>query len=387
MMKNNSMTQEEMNDFADILAEKVFKLIMERQKELDEQFIEQVKQSGANVEVGLQPYFGMQQNASNEEVLLSELARLMTLLSSYEEREQYEKAAIINGKIKHIENKLKKLMIKPMLAHKVNENRIDFSEEVFIQPKLDGVRCIFTKDGAYSRTGKQFHNLRHIELRLKGFFKLNPDIQLDGELYNHALRNDFEQIISLVRKQKPTDEDRRNAQHLIQYHVYDMIAEGLSYEDRLNWLMSNKVLWWGNVVVPVETHRVNKYEEAANMHYDGFLKQGYEGSILRLNGPYEQKRSYNLQKFKDFSDTEATIIGYEAGKGKFTGLIGKFLMIDDNGVEFGCPIGKGYNYDDRRFILNNIHDYIGKRATFTYFERTKAGSYRHPLYKTIRNYE
>ena len=278
-------------------------------------------------------------------------------------------------------------MIKPMLAHKVNENRIDFSEEVFIQPKLDGVRCIFTKDGAYSRTGKQFHNLRHIELRLKGFFKLNPDIQLDGELYNHALRNDFEQIISLVRKQKPTDEDRRNAQHLIQYHVYDMIAEGPSYEDRLNWLMSNKVLWWGNVVVPVETHRVNKYEEAANMHYDGFLKQGYEGSILRLNGAYEQKRSYNLQKFKDFSDTEATIIGYEAGKGKFTGLIGKFLMIDDNGIEFGCPIGKGYNYDDRRFILNNIHDYMGKRATFTYFERTKAGSYRHPLYKTIRDYE
>ena len=113
------------------------------------------------------------------------------------------------------------------------------------------MRCIFTKDGAYSRTGKQFHNLRHIELRLKGFFRLNPDIQLDGELYNNALRNDFEQIISLVRKQKPTDEDRRNAQHLIQYHVYDMIAEGPSYEDRLNWLMSNKVLWWGNVVVPV----------------------------------------------------------------------------------------------------------------------------------------
>ena len=278
-------------------------------------------------------------------------------------------------------------MIKPMLAHKVNENKIDFSEEVFIQPKLDGVRCIFTKDGAYSRTGKQFHNLRHIELRLKGFFKLNPDIQLDGELYNHALRNDFEQIISLVRKQKPTDEDRRNAQHLIQYHVYDFITESSSYENRLKWLMSNKVLWWGNVIVPVETHRVNKYEEAANIHYDGFLKQGYEGSILRLNGPYEQKRSYNLQKFKDFSDDEATIVGYEAGKGKFTGLIGKFLMIDDNSIEFGCPIGKGYNYDDRRFILNNIHDYMGKRATFTYFERTKAGSYRHPLYKTIRDYE
>jgi len=276
-------------------------------------------------------------------------------------------------------------MIKPMLAHKVNENRIDFSEKVFIQPKLDGVRCIFTKDGAYSRTGKQFHNLRHIELRLKNFFELHPFTVLDGELYNHALRDDFEQIISLVRKQKPTDEDRRNAQHLIQYHVYDAIAEGPNYNDRLNWLKSQRKLF-NNVIIPVETLHVYSYEDAAETH-KLFLKQGYEGSILRLNGPYEQKRSYNLQKFKDFSDDEATIVGYEAGKGKFTGLIGKFFMMDDNGVEFGCPIGKGYNYDDRRFILNNIHDYIGQRATFTYFERTKAGNYRHPLYKTLRNYE
>jgi DNA ligase-1 len=277
-------------------------------------------------------------------------------------------------------------MIKPMLAHKVNDKKIDFSEPVFIQPKLDGVRCIFTKDGAYSRTGKQFHNLRHIELMLEKFFKVQPNAVLDGELYNHALRNDFEQIISLVRKQKPTDEDRRNAQHLIQYHVYDIIAEGPSYEDRLNWLLSSRYLWC-NAVIPVETHKVNKYEEAANMHYDGFLKQGYEGSILRLNGPYEQKRSYNLQKFKDFSDDEATIVGYEAGKGKRTGTLGKFFMMDDQGVEFGCPPGKGFNYKDLANILDNVHDYIGKRATFTYFERTKAGNYRHPQFKCIRDYE
>jgi len=277
-------------------------------------------------------------------------------------------------------------MIKPMLAHKVNDKKIDFSEPVFIQPKLDGVRCIFTKDGAYSRTGKQFHNLRHIELKLERFFKVQPNAVLDGELYNHALRDDFEQIISLVRKQKPTDEDRRNAQHLIQYHVYDIIAEGPSYEDRLNWLLSSKYLW-SNVVIPVETHKVNKYEEAANMHYDGFLKQGYEGSILRLNGSYEQKRSYNLQKFKDFSDDEATIVGYEAGKGKRTGTLGKFFMMDDQGVEFGCPPGKGFNYKDLANILDNVHDYIGKRATFTYFERTKAGNYRHPQFKCIRDYE
>jgi DNA ligase-1 len=276
-------------------------------------------------------------------------------------------------------------MIKPMLAHKVNETRIDFSEKVFIQPKLDGVRCIFTKDGAYSRTGKEFHNLQHIKIDLEKFFDQQPNAVLDGELYNHDLRDDFEQIISLVRKQKPTDEDRLNAHRLIQYHIYDMIAEGPSYEDRLNWLLSSKYLW-SDSVISVDTLEVHGYNGAEVVH-KVFLNKGYEGSILRLNGPYEQKRSYNLQKFKDFSDTEATIIGYEAGKGKFTGLIGKFLMVDDDGNKFGCPIGKGYNYSDRRYILDNIHDYIGKVATFTYFERTKAGSYRHPLYKTLRNYE
>jgi DNA ligase-1 len=277
-------------------------------------------------------------------------------------------------------------MIKPMLAHKVNDNKIDFSEKVFIQPKLDGVRCVFTKDGAYSRTGKKFYNLRHIELRLERFFKAHPNAVLDGELYNHALRDDFEQIISLVRKQKPTEEDRRNAQHLIQYHVYDTIAEGPNYEDRLNWLLSSRNLW-SNVVVPVETLRVYKYEEAQNVHWDLFLKQGYEGSILRLNRPYEQKRSYSLMKFKDFSDDEATIVDYVPGKGKRTGTLGKFIMLDNKGIRFGCPPGKGFNYKDLADILKNVDDYIGKRATFTYFERTKAGSYRHPQFKCIRDYE
>jgi hypothetical protein len=62
-------------------------------------------------------------------------------------------------------------------------------------------------------------------------------------------------------------------------------------------------------------------------------------------------------------------------------------MQDDDGNEFGCPIGKGYNFADRKNILDNIHDYMGQRATFTYFQRTQAGSYRHPLFKTLRNYE
>ena len=123
------------------------------------------------------------------------------------------------------------------------------------------------------------------------------------------------------------------------------------------------------------------------MHHNYHLANGYEGSIVRTNDPYANKRSHNLRKFKDFTDTEALIVGYEEGKGKRTGTLGKFLMQDDDGNQFGCPPGKGYNYKDLAVMLENIHSYMGKRATFTYFERTQAGSYRHPLFKTLRNYE
>ena len=277
-------------------------------------------------------------------------------------------------------------MQKPMLAHKFDESRVDWSKPVYIQAKLDGVRCLFTKDGAYSRTGKHFKNLAHIELALMPFFKQNPDVILDGELYNHKLKNDFEKIISLVRKQKPTADDRLDAQHLVQFHVYDYF-DGVkydSYKTRMQQLVTSDIYDAQIKYVPAKL--VDSYNYARDIHAE-FLDQGYEGSIIRLDGLYKHGRSYDLMKFKDFSDTEATIIGYEAGKGKRTGTLGKFLMQDDEGIKFGCPPGKGYTYKDLANMLHNVHDYMGQRATFTYFQKTNAGSYRHPLFKALRNYE
>ena len=275
---------------------------------------------------------------------------------------------------------------KAMLAHKFDKSRVDWNKAVYIQPKLDGVRCLFTKDGAYSRNHKQFMNVRHIEMALKPFFDQQPDVILDGELYNHKLKRDFEKIISLVRKQKPTDTDRRDAQHLVQFHVYDYF-DGVrydSYDTRRDQLICSNI--YDAQIKYVHADPVHSYEAARDFHA-AYLSEGYEGSIIRLDGLYKHGRSYDLMKFKDFSDTEATIIGYEVGKGKRSGTLGKFLMIDDDGVKFGCPPGKGYTYKDLAHMLNNIDQFIGQRATFTYFQRTHAGSYRHPLFKTIRNYE
>jgi len=276
-------------------------------------------------------------------------------------------------------------MIKPMLAHKYNPDKADYP--AYIQPKLDGVRCVFTKDGAYSRTGKEFKNVDHIKKALHSFFCANPSTILDGELYNHELKDDFEKIISLVRKTKPTEEHRQEAAELVQYHIYDVPSMTIAgYSSRLSYLNSlfGKLTW---PLMHIETKVVLDYDEAVKQH-NKYLKLGYEGSIYRsTDGIYKNTRSWDLMKFKDFEDSEATIVGYEAGKGKRTGTIGKFIMQDDEGVEFGCPPGKGYDYKDLAGMLENIHDYIGQRATFTYFQRTQAGSYRHPLYKCIRNYE
>ncbi len=280
-------------------------------------------------------------------------------------------------------------MIKPMLAYKVGKKPVDWSEKVFMQPKLDGVRCVIQLDKtgkviAYSRTGKPWLNIRHILKDLKPWFAEHPDAILDGELYNHELRNDFEQIISLVRTQKPTAYMRSKSKKLVQFHCYDYANGNDAYSQRMQNLSVSDMYSYCVKYVPTWQVTSNGH---ANLKHKSFLEKDYEGSILRLDTKYQNKRSYGLQKFKDFHDAEATIVGYVPGKGKRTGTLGKFMMQDDKGVEFGCPPGKGYNYKDLANILNNIHDYIGESATFTYFERTKAGSYRHPQFKTLRNYE
>jgi DNA ligase-1 len=276
--------------------------------------------------------------------------------------------------------------IKAMLAHKYNEDKADYP--AFIQPKLDGVRCLFTKSGAFSRANNRFMNVEHIEQALKPFFAKNPTTVLDGELYNHGLKDDFEKIISLVKKKKPTDADKAEAAELVQYHMYDVASLKMAtYVDRNLFLLAETSFRSYSCLQVTKTEIATDFDNAQKFHAKN-LKLGYEGSMYRTpSGKYKGTRSWDLMKFKDFHDAEATIVGYEIGKGKREGTLGKFIMQDDDGNKFGCPIGKGYNFKDRKVILDNIHDYIGKRATFTYFQRTNAGSYRHPLFKTLRNYE
>ena len=294
---------------------------------------------------------------------------------------------------------------KPMLARVYNQTPIDFGQNVYQQPKLDGVRCIFTEDGAFSRTGKRFMNVRHIERPLDYIWKHMPGLILDGELYNHDLRGNFEKLISLVRKQTPTHEDRLEAYNLIQFHVYDMAFEHWWHYgcDHMNWRYKKRMKWLNKQFdhynedwegpINGENGRIIQVTKTVNcvtpamikVMHEFFLDQGYEGSIIRLNGEYEQKRSKNLLKVKDFQDSEAKIIGFVEGKGKRKGTIGKFIGRDSEGMEFGMPVMDNFKFLQKNFNL--MKKWVGKTATFKYFEKTRRGSYRHPLFKCLRNYE
>ena len=288
---------------------------------------------------------------------------------------------------------------KPMLAYPVNKKPIDYSKPTFVQPKLDGVRCVIQLElvehgsdeyasgfgmavKAYSRTGKEWKNIDHILKQLKPFFKKYPDVILDGELYNHDFKDNFEQIISMVRKTKPTDEARAESAENVQFHCYDIIDETMTFEDRYNFVFDNLRDSY-SVRTVVTTPIPNKFE-ADEMH-EVNMNSGFEGSIMRTNEVYQCKRSHSLRKIKDFHDAEATITGWVEGKGKRIGTIGKFLAVDSDGNEFGMPVMDKFKYLQDNFVA--MQGFVGQEATFTYFERTKANSYRHPLFKCVRNYE
>ena len=287
---------------------------------------------------------------------------------------------------------------KTMLAQKSDAKRINFEQnDYYVQPKLDGVRCYITKDGMFSRNHKDIVSAPHIFEGLKDFFEKNPEVILDGELYNHEYHDNFNKIISLVRKTKPTQEDLKESSLKVEFHCYDCFIPDQSmliFSDRQNFLSRN--VYNNLAVVAVDTHQVVSLDHANTLNQN-WLDAGYEGSMIRQDAEYQQKRSWYLQKVKIFVDEEFEIIGYVEREKKRengedidpqpTGMLGKFICKTADGREFGAPPGKGINHDDLKEMWDNREDYIGQQATVEFFGYTPAGSPRFPKYKTLRNYE
>jgi DNA ligase 1 len=244
--------------------------------------------------------------------------------------------------------------IDPMLAHKYEDQSHKIKWPAYVQPKLDGHRCIAIiqngKATLWSRQRKPILSMPHIVAALEQEFP-TEDIILDGELYNHDYREKFEELTSLIRKQKPAP-----GHEVVQYWVYDIVSSD-PFENRS--AMGFHFLG-SNAVVPVPTTLVKDEAEMIAV-FGAYVAEGYEGAMVRNAASlYKNGRSYDLQKVKVFQDAEFEIVDVVPGKGKM-GDKGVFVCVTEEGKEFKAKMVG--SLDNLRKYLDNKEDYIGKQLT------------------------
>lgn len=300
------------------------------------------------------------------------------------------KKKLERGYFMNIKDIDKGTIFKPMLANKWEDKKDKFdyptSYPLYSQPKLDGVRCIVNSDGMWTRTGKRILSAPHIFAELEDLFENDPDLVLDGELYADKLAHDFNKIVSLVKKTKPTMEDLNESCNTIEYHIYDMPSCDEPFSRRLEALHE---LHLSPCCKIVPTYIIEKPEQVDEFYLD-YMADGYEGQMIRTNGYYENKRSNNLLKHKSFCDEEYVIVGVEEGCGNLTGMVGALVFESKfNRSRFTASVNGGWDYL-RELWLNFGKDpksLIGKEATIKYFNITPDGKPRFPKVVAVRDYE
>lgn len=254
--------------------------------------------------------------------------------------------------------------IAPMLAEKYKK----WTGTCYTQPKLDGIRCIATKDGLTSRQGKPFF-LPHIVKALEPIFKMWPDVILDGELYNHHFRDNFNKISSLVKKQSRTPEEEAECERYVEYHIYDCVNPDDKFVSRILHIKGMLTICHHPKLVWVNTQEV-QIEKTLDEYFEKYLEDGYEGQIVRFDAPYEiGQRSDSLLKRKNFIDEEFELVSVMEGLGNWAGYAKSAKFRKRDGTEFEAGI-KG----DQEFTRKLLEEWPRYRAaTVKYFNLTPDG--------------
>lgn len=303
--------------------------------------------------------------------------------TSAEEQALKEAQALRKKKLEHgyfedIANINQQQYFEPMLAKDYNDYADTIKFPVYSQPKLDGIRCIVNKNGMYSRNGKEIISAPHIRQSLEFLFKQDPNLVFDGELYCDKLANDFNKIVSLVRKTKPTKKDLEESAKTIEYHIYDLPSCKRLFGERAKELLMLSLAFqdkWPDSCRLVKTD-ICVNQNSITRLYEQYVEAGYEGQMIRLDGAYENKRSKFLLKHKEFQDEEFTILNIGEGIGNRTGTAG-YMVFEREGQQFNSNIK--CTYEEGVEILNNRDKLIGKTATVKYFNLTPAGIPRFPF--------
>jgi DNA ligase-1 len=275
------------------------------------------------------------------------------------------------------------LYIEPMLAKKWEDRKSRVVYPVYSQPKLDGLRAVITANGATTRNGKAWVTIPHILHELAPLFKAHPDLVLDGELYTHKYKDDFNSICSLVKKTKPSATDLQECAAKIQFWWYDIVDPSKKFSAR-----SSQAAYYANVfklnpniIVDVPTTMVCD-EISLDATYENYLQDGYEGQMVRVDAPYECKRSDLLLKRKEFQDGEYLIVEICEGNGNKSGMAGYAVLQRPDGKTFRSNIKGTHSF--LKELLKDAESLRGTYATCTYFNLTPDGIPRFPYVTRLR---
>ena len=265
---------------------------------------------------------------------------------------------------------------KPMLAHDFTKTPVTSG---ITQPKLDGIRMVVNTRGLYSRSNKEIVAVPHIAEALADFIKDHPTVTLDGELYNHELKDNFQKITSLVRKTVNLGANElAESKELVQYHIYDMFDSAnpdMTFMQRYNWIQKNVHLVNKKAVgihlVPIA---ICETSEEIDVMYGEYTQAGYEGQMIRQDAVYENKRSKGLLKRKEFITEEYEVVEVHEGQGNWAGYAKRLTLKMADGTTFSSGI-RGSQAKLKELLENPNIDW----ATCRYFELSNDGVPRFPV--------
>jgi DNA ligase-1 len=248
-----------------------------------------------------------------------------------------------------------------------------------LSEKFDGYRArwIPGKRIFLSRNQKEF-------IAPEWFKDAMPNVDLDGELF---AGREFFQYMGTVRKKVPVDDEWKK----IKYMVYDMPEEDNVFGERIKKLEEVVKDNGSDIVVFAKQIVITSIPQMEKI-YKTVLEKGGEGIMMKCpSSQYEDKRSNFMLKYKPSFDSEAVIVDYHMGNGKYDGVLGGFMckpllnydtysIIDpDENHEFSIS---GMD-DSIRESYKSTHP-VGTIITYEYSGKTDSGKPRFPRYLRIR---
>ena len=222
---------------------------------------------------------------------------------------------------------------------------------------------------------------------MKPLFDADPTLILDGEIYCHQLKEDFNKIISLAKKTKPTFLDIEESEEYLEYWIFDCPTLKGGYHDRyteLKKLILDK--YRDNKWIRLCIHKLVHSESDIEKNLQQYLLHKFEGLMINsYDGVYQNKRSKNLLKYKLFSDEEMEIVDVIEGIGNRSGMFGYFTLKTPEGKSFDSN-ARG-SEDFYKKLLKEKDELVGKMATVRFQNYTPDRVPRFPVVISIRDYE